>query len=598
MTPRDLSAMLSRDVESVVHSLLPNGKREGNHWVVGSLGGEEGKSMKVTLHGNFAGKWTDFATGEHGDLIDLWMEARGTTIARAMEEIASYMGVTLERPNIVSPSTKSWAKPDPIVTVVRDESPVIAYLKGRGISVETQRKFRISEKGSNVIFPFYSHTGDLTLAKWRSIEDKKKTGVTKDCRPILFGWQAVSPKTRSIVICEGEIDAMSFLEYGIEAMSVPFGGGTGAKQAWIEHEFDNLQRFDDIVLAMDMDDVGHKASTEIVERIGRHRCRIAELPCKDINECLMSGVSRAAISEAISQAKSQDPVELRNVSEFIDDILREFNPTAEEAGFSLLWQKEKTIHFRPGEVTLLAGVNGHGKSEGMGHILLEAISQGEKGCVASLEFRPQRWLKRLVLQASGLSNPTDQYVRKIVDWMSPAIWAFDVATVAKADTLLEVFAYARRKYGITVFVIDNLSKLNIDLDDYNGQREFMDRLTDFAKQHNAHVFLVTHVRKGEDDFKPTGKMDIKGSGALTDLADTVIIWWRNRKKEQMLKKPNLSEPEREELEMKPDAMMICEKQRNGEDEPRINLWWHGPSHQFLSSSRGRPREYVRFAEGA
>lgn len=597
MTPKDLSAMLSRDVESVLHDLLPNGKREGNHWVVGSLGGEEGKSMKVTLQGNFAGKWTDFATGEHGDLIDLWVEARGVTIAKAMEEIARYLGVSLDRPGFVTAGARAWSKPNPIVTVVREESPVIAYLKGRGISLETQRRFRISEKGENIIFPFYSSEGDLTLAKWRSVVDKKKTGVTKDCRPILFGWQAVSPKTRSIVICEGEIDAMSFLEYGVEALSVPFGGGTGAKQAWIEHEFDNLQRFDEVILALDMDEVGQKAAAEIVERIGRHRCRVAELPCKDINECLTTGVERSVIREAIQNARSQDPAELRNAKEFMDDILREFNPSAEEAGFDLLWQRDKTIQFRPGEVTLLAGVNGHGKSEGMGHILLEAISQGEKGCVASLEFKPQRWLKRLVLQASGLGNPTDNYIRKIVSWMSPSVWVFDVATVAKTDTLLEVFSYARRKYGISVFVIDNLSKLDIDLDDYNGQREFMDRLTDFAKQHNVHVFLVTHVRKGEDDSKPTGKMDIKGSGALTDLADTVIIWWRNRKKEQLLKKPNLTEIEIEDLERKPDAMMICEKQRNGDDEPRINLWWHAPSHQFLSAPKLRPREYVRFTDG-
>ena len=55
---------------------LPNGRREGRHWLVGDVENAPGRSLFVRLAGpefgkGAAGKWTDAATGEHGDLLDL-----------------------------------------------------------------------------------------------------------------------------------------------------------------------------------------------------------------------------------------------------------------------------------------------------------------------------------------------------------------------------------------------------------------------------------------------------------------------------------------------------------------------------------------------
>jgi twinkle protein len=63
---------------------------------------------------------------------------------------------------------------------------------------------------------------------------------------VLFGWQAIPDDARDVVICEGEIDALSWAAYGFPAMSVPYGGGGGDKQAWIESEYDRLERFERI----------------------------------------------------------------------------------------------------------------------------------------------------------------------------------------------------------------------------------------------------------------------------------------------------------------------------------------------------------------
>ena len=75
-TASDLARRLARDAEAVCRHYLPAGRREGRYWLVGDLENSPGRSLFVRLRGpesgkGAAGKWTDAATGEHGDLLDL-----------------------------------------------------------------------------------------------------------------------------------------------------------------------------------------------------------------------------------------------------------------------------------------------------------------------------------------------------------------------------------------------------------------------------------------------------------------------------------------------------------------------------------------------
>lgn len=72
----DLSRRLARNAEAVCRRYLPAGRREGRYWIVGDALGSTGRSLYVRLKGpdhgrGAAGKWTDAATGAHGDLLDL-----------------------------------------------------------------------------------------------------------------------------------------------------------------------------------------------------------------------------------------------------------------------------------------------------------------------------------------------------------------------------------------------------------------------------------------------------------------------------------------------------------------------------------------------
>jgi len=81
--PRDaaeLAHRLAREAEAVCRHYLSNGRREGRYWLVGDARNTPGRSMFVRLKESMkgpAGKWTDAATGEHGDLLDVIREICG-----------------------------------------------------------------------------------------------------------------------------------------------------------------------------------------------------------------------------------------------------------------------------------------------------------------------------------------------------------------------------------------------------------------------------------------------------------------------------------------------------------------------------------------
>lgn len=592
-TANELATMLANKADTVVRYLLPNGKKRGNEWEAGSVSGEAGKSLRVHMVGPKTGRWADFATGQSGDLLDLWAESRGIDNRQAMREAGDWLGVSLTA-KVTPAARKVFAKPTKIPPPIVERSAVVQYLTdSRMITPATLKTYRIGEARDNILFPFYDDAGELVMVKYRAIREKK-IGVTEaNMQPILFGWQAMGPRERSVAICEGEIDAMTLHEYGIPALSVPFGGGSGEKQAWIENEYDRLEQFDTIYLCLDMDDAGQQAVSTIIDRLGRHRCRVVELPFKDANECLLNGVSVHDMKARFDEAKTRDPEHLRNIGDVAEAVIAAMSRDDSNYGIKTPWDKVKTLRFRPSEVTVIAGVNGHGKTEGVNQMAIDAVSQGYRVCVATLELTTEQLGLRLKDQVCANENPTGEYVAKAFRWLSHGMWTYEPTGTADVKTMMEVLAYARNRYGIDLFVIDNLTKLNIDLDDFNNQRNFLDTVTEFAKTHKTHVFIVAHHKKMQDESTPGGKFDIKGSGAITDLADNVINWWRNKPKEEALKNPELPADKRKEWEEKYDAIVRCDKQRHGTDEPVIFLWWHQKARQFLPYRDAKPIEYLR-----
>jgi hypothetical protein len=111
----DVIRALAENAESVCRAYLPAGRREGSYWIVGDLQNNPGRSLFVRLSGptsgpGAAGKFTDGATGEHGDLLDIIRERTGISrFPDLLAEARAHLG----RPAPVIPDAPSPKKPKP-----------------------------------------------------------------------------------------------------------------------------------------------------------------------------------------------------------------------------------------------------------------------------------------------------------------------------------------------------------------------------------------------------------------------------------------------------------------------------------------------------
>lgn len=584
---QEISYRLAQEAEAIAGMLLPNGKRAGAEWCAGSTSGEAGESLKVRITGNKAGVWKDFATGDAGDLIDLWAAVHGLTKRDAFEACRSYLGIV--EPQFAGPK-RVYSKPTkPPAT--KPAGRVLTYLtEERKLTLETVQAFKVgaSKEDDAIIFPFLRDDELVNvkhLALDRDANGKKKTWQAKDAEPCLFGWHLIPDDIKAVLIVEGEIDAMSLYQWGFDALSINQGAGN---HQWIDQDFDRLERFQEIFLWFDNDDAGQKGVNEVAARLGVERCRIVNFRLKDANEALQQGVERDEIIEAVAAAKRIEPSDLKTPEAYLDDVIEMF--TGQPlilTGAPLPWPTwQERVRLRPAELSIWTGINGHGKSDLLGNVLINLVNNGERICIFSGETKPKMLMYRMTTQACATSNATVPFVKAAMAWMTGSVWLYDHVGSVSQEKLLAAFRYAAKRYRVSHFVVDSLMKCGIAEDDYKGQKQFVDALCDFKNDFNVHVHLIAHARKSESEEKAPGKMDIKGTGSISDLADNVFTVWRNKKKE-ISNDPN---PDTE------DARLYCHKQRATGYEGALRLWFHKDSLTFTQGADWHPRPAFHFSK--
>jgi len=281
---------------------------------------------------------------------------------------------------------------------------------------------------------------------------------------------------------------------------------------------------------------------------------------------------------------------VRPATDWEQSLIDHFSAPQEMQGAYLPWSKTHgDVRIRPGELSIWAGVNGHGKSLCLSQVVLKLISQGETACIASMEMRPIATLARMSRQAVGTAEPSPRAIRAFHEFIAGSLWLYDQQGTVRMDRMLAVLRYAREELRVQHFVIDSLMKCGINGDDYNAQKRFVDQLSTYARDSGVHVHLVAHSRKRETEHSLMDKFDIKGASEITDMADNVFSLWRNKAKESKVEQGTLSEDER----AKPDAVLMCDKQRHGDWEGRIALWFNRRALQYVGRNTTQPIDYLK-----
>jgi len=271
-------------------------------------------------------------------------------------------------------------------------------------------------------------------------------------------------------------------------------------------------------------------------------------------------------------------------SELIDKVKVRFSTGTVVTGDRLPWSKTHSfVGLRPGEVSLWAGINGHGKSSLLCQVCAWNL-RFKKWLIASMEMLPERTMEKITQQTAGCM-PSNDYIESFGHWSDDRLWIYDQTESVKTERLLAMIYYAATELKIQHIVIDSLMKCGIRKDDLNSQVAFVDHLCWAAKATGVHVHLVHHIRKGENESRIPGKFDVRGAGEITDLVDNVFIAHRNKIKESSLRRGQHVDID------EPDCRLIVDKQRHGEWEGIFNLWFHNSSKQFVPTSADRTMRF-------
>lgn len=248
---------------------------------------------------------------------------------------------------------------------------------------------------------------------------------------------------------------------------------------------------------------------------------------------------------------------VRPATSYRDDIIRrvitrgEGDPNATPLPFNVLRDK---FEFRQHELTIWTGYKGHGKSLMISQAMMAAIHRSKRVFVISPEFRPEAVLERMLYQHARTLEPATQHIDAYMRFVTERLWLYDVQSSLKPADVVALCRYAADKIKPDHILIDSLMKCGIPMDDFNGQKQFVDHIQTVAHANPLHIHLVAHAKKANDDSRPPRLHDIKGASEIADMAENVLVVWRNKAKEK--------DPEGKSDE--PDASLTVEAQRNAD----------------------------------
>lgn len=423
----------------------------------------------------------------------------------------------------------------------------VNYLATRGISRMIVERFHISARKDNekiLVFPFYDENSVLRFVKYRKTDfdkarDKNKEWCEADTMPILFGMDQCEGFDY-LVITEGQIDSLSVAEAGVlNAVSVP----NGAKGfTWVENCWDWISKFSEVIVFGDCE----KGKITLVEELSRRlTCKIRVvrkedyLGEKDANAILQK-YGAEAIRQAVTNAEVLPVNHVKRLAE-VENVDLNTLPKI-TTGISSLDRLIGGLFF--GQVILLTGKRGEGKSTFMGMINAEAINQGYKTFTYSGELPDYHFKRWLDLQIAGphnvvttynqFSDPeyslSDEVIQKINKWYFDQAFLYDNNSIDgdEYESLLDTVEKSIQRYGINLVCIDNLMTA-IDISNaenqYIQQSQFVRSLKKIAVKYNVVVVLVAHPRKTQGEVSDNDS--VSGSSDITNRVDLVMSYAKN-----------------------------------------------------------------------
>ena len=450
-----------------------------------------------------------------------------------------------------------WTKPTPPIGKVPTDAFVqevaarrlsLALMGHEEVQLVTAYMPQVEAHVDCIAFPYYKQS-ELVNIKFRSVEEKhfRQIGGAEK----VFYRQDTIEKA-SVIICEGEWDALSCVQAGFSSViSVPDGApppnakNYSAKFTYLDQDPDPFEEVQEIVLAVDNDEPGIKLRDELARRIGHDRCKMVKWPtgCKDANDVLKQ-CGPETLRECLTNAVHfpvQDAVE---VDSLIDAVMASYLG-AKRKGLTTGWPSvDQYYTIAPGQLTVITGIPSSGKSEWLDALCLNlARLHGWRIAICSPENMPlDMHMEKLLEKVAGrpfYAGPVERMnnaeLVSALQWLHEHITFLAPEESLTIPAVLDRASILVRRYGIQALILDPWNEFDHSRERHITETEYislaLSTLKRWARKHIAHVFLVAHPQKlyrREDGTYPVPTpYDISGSAHFRNKADGCITVHRD-----------------------------------------------------------------------
>jgi len=418
------------------------------------------------------------------------------------------------------------------LTALSDKA--VKYFEGRMISQVTLNKMKIYtdtefmpqfERDVDVIcFPYFFN-GKLINIKFRG--PQKSFKLVSGAELVFFNLDCLTDNTE-VIITEGEIDALSFIQAGFDnVLSVPNGANNNLE--YLDNYVELFKSIEKIYIATDQDTKGIELRDELVRRFGADRCYIVSFKdCKVANEYLLKYGD--PLKDVIKESKPvpvKGIVETGNLYAEIRDLYENGIQRGKIIGIESIDNK---ITWETGRLAIVTGVPSSGKSEFVDYIITKLnVVHGWKAAYFTpenypLKFHYSKLYEKLIGRPFNKAKSNEVEFDTAYDYVKDNFFYILNEEDFTVKSIIDTAKILVKTKGIKILVIDPYNKLEHKYSDSETQyiSRFLDQLITFAKINNILIFLVAHpvkMQKVNGRFEVPSLYNISGSANFYNKTD-------------------------------------------------------------------------------